>query len=140
MANELLKGESYTIEYFDEVTRVDREIMDRVMRSMSRCIDRMMYDQIVREDWKMAEEYDRFASFAERYVVARAPLFRLGHETEDGWKALKDAEVLYNRIQQQVMGRNSNSTPPVQGAVSQSPANTKLGRSWASTLRKINIP
>lgn len=42
----------------------------------------------------------RFRSFAERYVIARADKFRVGHEAEDGWHALMDAKRLYTMIRQ----------------------------------------
>jgi len=54
----------------------------------------------------MAEEYDRYASFVERYVIARAPHFRAGFEKEDGWAATKDAETLFNTIKRQTQLRN----------------------------------
>lgn len=38
---------------------------------------------------------DRFRSFAERYIIARAASFRTGHELEDGWHAVQDAKKLY---------------------------------------------
>ncbi len=46
----------------------------------------------------------RFRSFAERYIVARAATFRVGHEAEDGWLALLDARRLYTMAR--VMGEN----------------------------------
>lgn len=41
----------------------------------------------------------RFRSFAERYVISRAPFFRLGFEAEDGWSCLMDAKRLYKMIE-----------------------------------------
>lgn len=42
-----------------------------------------------------AHNTDRWRSFAERYVIARAASFRPGFELEDGWRAVKDAEKIY---------------------------------------------
>ena len=39
--------------------------------------------------------YDRFRSFAERYIIARAPEFTKGKELEEGWQAIQDAKKLY---------------------------------------------
>ena len=36
--------------------------------------------------------YDRFRSFAERYIIARAPEFTKGKELEEGWQAIQDAK------------------------------------------------
>ena len=46
---------------------------------------------------KMAE-YDRFRSFVERYLVARAEHFGMGKELEQGWQTILDAKTLYGRI------------------------------------------
>ena len=40
----------------------------------------------------------RYRSFVERYVIARAPFFRVGHEKEDAWLATADAETVYKKI------------------------------------------
>lgn len=40
----------------------------------------------------------RFRSFAERYIISRAPFFRVGFEAEDGWACLMDAKRLYKMI------------------------------------------
>lgn len=40
----------------------------------------------------------RFRSFAERYLIARATFLRPSHELEDGWKVLLDAKSLYAMI------------------------------------------
>lgn len=40
----------------------------------------------------------RFRSFAERYLIARAGFLRTGNELEDGWKVLLDAKSLYAMI------------------------------------------
>ena len=40
----------------------------------------------------------RFRSFAERYVIERASSFRVGHEKEDAWSAIKDADRIYKMI------------------------------------------
>lgn len=38
---------------------------------------------------------ERFRSFAERYVIARAAFFRPGHEEEDAWAAVATAKSIY---------------------------------------------
>lgn len=40
----------------------------------------------------------RFRSFAERYVIARAPSFRPGHEEEDQWTCMLNAKSAYKKI------------------------------------------
>ena len=41
------------------------------------------------------QQYDRFRSFAERYIIARAAEFTKGKELEEGWQAIQDAKKLY---------------------------------------------
>lgn len=43
-------------------------------------------------------DYDRFRSFAERYVIERANGFRKGFEREDAWEATLDARTMFNNI------------------------------------------
>jgi hypothetical protein len=43
-------------------------------------------------------DYDRFRSFAERYIVARAHVFRPGFEREDAWMATLDAKTIYQNV------------------------------------------
>jgi hypothetical protein len=43
---------------------------------------------------------DRFRSFAERYIIARAAEFTKGKELEDGWQAIQDAKKLYQMTAQ----------------------------------------
>lgn len=50
-----------------------------------------------------SEEY-RFRSYAERYVVARAANFRVGHEDEDAWQATLEAQGAYKRIAEVAKG------------------------------------
>ena len=40
----------------------------------------------------------RFQSFAERYVIARAPTFKTGNEREEAWRAVLDARGMYRQI------------------------------------------
>lgn len=47
----------------------------------------------------MVADFDRFRSFAERYVVARAPTFGVGTERKDAWVATLDAKTIYNNIE-----------------------------------------
>ena len=50
-----------------------------------------------------SEEF-RFRSYAERYVLARAPTFREGHEDEDSWHATLQAKSAYQRIAETAKG------------------------------------
>lgn len=59
----------------------------------------------------MAQDFDRFRSFAERYVVARAPTFDPKTEQEDAWEALLNARTIYEQIGQ--MSKNVD-TPDTQ--------------------------
>lgn len=43
-------------------------------------------------------ETARFRSFAERYMIARAHNFRVGHEKEDQWQCILDAKTAYAMI------------------------------------------
>jgi hypothetical protein len=61
----------------------------------------------------MADNYDRFRSFAERYIIARADKFKPGSEREDGWLALKDAETLYEMIGRTAQRRDAAGPLPV---------------------------
>ena len=47
----------------------------------------------------MSEKGQRFQSFAERYVIARAPGFRLGLERDDAQSALHDAISIFANIE-----------------------------------------
>lgn len=49
------------------------------------------------EEFRVAD-YDRFRSFAERYVIERANGFRKGFEREDAWEATLDARTMFNNI------------------------------------------
>src|ERR1700688_1985366 len=51
--------------------------------------------------------YDRFRSFAERYLIARAETFEPGKELEQGWQTIMDAKKLY-----QMMARASVDEAP----------------------------
>jgi hypothetical protein len=44
------------------------------------------------------EPVDRFQSFAERYVIARAPTFKPEAEREEAWRAILDARGIYQQI------------------------------------------
>lgn len=46
----------------------------------------------------MAADIDRFRSFAERYVIARAPEFDKSTEQADAWEALLNARTIYEQI------------------------------------------
>jgi hypothetical protein len=54
-----------------------------------------------------ATDQTRFRSFAERYLLTRAPHWPVGKETELAWEATLDAKRLYRMIEQQ--GKNLNS-------------------------------
>lgn len=46
-------------------------------------------------------EKERFRSFAERYIVARASVWKPGEEDTAGWVAVQDAKRLYKQIAKQ---------------------------------------
>lgn len=46
-----------------------------------------------------SEEAKRFRSFAERYVIQRASMFRVGFEKEDAFAAVMDAKTVYKQIE-----------------------------------------
>lgn len=46
-------------------------------------------------------EKERFRSFAERYIVARASVWKPGEEDTAGWAAVQDAKRLYKQIAKQ---------------------------------------
>lgn len=50
---------------------------------------------------QMAEPVDRFRSFAERYLVARAASFRVGNELQDAWNTVQDASKVYDMIERE---------------------------------------
>jgi hypothetical protein len=49
-------------------------------------------------DYQKAEELKRVRSFVERYVIERAALFRVSHESEDAWTAILDGKRMYAQI------------------------------------------
>lgn len=67
--------------------------------------------------WKgdtMAE--DRARSFIERYVIARAPYFRVGCEQKDAWEAMLMGKSIYGQIN----GVAKNAEPMQEGDANQS--------------------
>ena len=46
----------------------------------------------------MAEQVDRFRSFLERYVIARASHFEVGREQEQAWLAIQDGKKVYGMV------------------------------------------
>lgn len=46
-------------------------------------------------------DFDRYRSFCERYIIARASQFRAGQEREDAWNASLDALSIYRHIEMQ---------------------------------------
>jgi hypothetical protein len=45
------------------------------------------------------QEQARVRSFVERYVIARAPHFTVGKETEEAWACVLEGKSLYKRIE-----------------------------------------
>lgn len=45
------------------------------------------------------QNYTRFQSFAERYIIERAGQFKLGNEKQDAWNAILDAKSIYGMIE-----------------------------------------
>lgn len=52
-------------------------------------------------------DYDRFRSFAERYIIERASTFTKGKEREEAWQATLDAKTIYGNI-----ARNAKDAEP----------------------------
>lgn len=73
----------------------------------------------------MAQDFDRFRSFAERYVVARAPTFDPKTEQEDAWEALLNARTIYEQIGQM---SKTVDPPATQLLAGQAPAAGNLSR------------
>lgn len=71
-------------------------------------------------------EKERFRSFAERYVVARAPSFRAAHEKEDAWLAVEDAKRIYLQIGE--TGDRAFADNPTAGQATQAPPPTRPRR------------
>lgn len=70
----------------------------------------------------MAEQLDRFRSFVERYVIARAVHFEVGREQEQAWMAIQDAKKVYGMAAD---ARNETDPAPMQagtGNVQQAPS------------------
>jgi hypothetical protein len=61
-----------------------------------------------------SDDYSRYRSFAERYVVERAGTFRVGYEQEDAWKAQQDALSIYNSIDNIATRQYGNPATPQQ--------------------------
>jgi hypothetical protein len=73
-------------------------------------------------------DFDRFRSFAERYVVERAGSFRTGFEQEDAFAAVLDAKGIYNNIAAQAKYMDQpeqaeTTQSPLQGAGQQAAPN-----------------
>jgi hypothetical protein len=45
-----------------------------------------------------SQDYTRFRSFAERYVIERAGTFERGYEQRDAWNAIMDAKTIFGMI------------------------------------------
>lgn len=70
----------------------------------------------------MAEQLDRFRSFCERYVIARAGTFEVGREQEQAWLAIQDAKKVYGMCAD---AKNETDPAPTQagvGGVAQGPS------------------
>ena len=74
-------------------------------------------------------DFDRFRSFAERYVIERASSFRTGHEQEDAWTAILDSKTLYHQISEQAKYMDKPEQAPSQGvgAMQQAASNPYRG-------------
>lgn len=64
-------------------------------------------------------DFDRYRSFCERYIIARAPQFRVGQEREDAWSASLDALSIYRHIE--VQSRDVDRPATQQAGVSSGP-------------------
>lgn len=75
----------------------------------------------------MAEQLDRFRSFVERYVIARAGHFEVGREQEQAWMAIQDAKKVYGMVAD---AKNETDPEPTQAGiagVAQAPAGLNPG-------------
>ena len=63
-------------------------------------------------------DFDRFRSFAERYVIERASSFRTGYEQDDAWTAILDAKAVYHQISEQAKYMDK----PEQAGIMQAPS------------------
>ncbi len=82
------------------------------------------------------QNYTRFQSFAERYIIERAGQFKLGNEKQDAWNAILDAKSIYGMIegvdraqqsqettQDTTQARNiSNQAAPMVGSIGGGPS------------------
>jgi hypothetical protein len=80
----------------------------------------------------MAEQYDRFRSFAERYIVARAGKFRVGFEREDAWQATLDAKSIYGNV-----ARMAHDAEPPLATVGASVVMQVGGQTSANNQQKV---
>lgn len=86
-------------------------------------------------------DFDRFRSFAERYVIERAPSFTKGKEREEAWEATMDAKTIYGNI-----GRMAADAEPVifpsgnQSGAAQAPTQQAAQPAGNSVLIASNQP
>lgn len=72
-------------------------------------------------------DFDRFRSFAERYVIERAASFTRGNEQAEAWTAILDAKTIFRQI-----GVVSKDAEPG-GDVQQFGNPVSSGRGWNGT-------
>lgn len=70
-------------------------------------------------------DFDRYRSFCERYIIARASQFRVGQEREDAWNASLDALSIYRHIEMQ--SRDVDRPATQQAGVSAGPQTPMVG-------------
>src|SRR5262245_44148619 len=76
----------------------------------------------------MAEQYSRYESFLERYVLERASSFRQGLEREEAYQAGMDGRTAYEMIQAENSRRARRDAADVNGpANAQTPPAQSLG-------------
>lgn len=78
-------------------------------------------------------DFDRYRSFCERYIIARASQFRAGQEREDAWNASLDALSIYRRIEMQ---SRDVDRPPQQAGVSAAPQISNMVAAHQDTYAK----
>ena len=91
-------------------------------------------------EWRQMEknmaEYDRFRSFAERYIVERASTFTKSKEREEAWAATLDAKTIYQNIARAAQDAEG---PPQKEGVSSAGQHTNAPNPYAGLSKPITV-
>lgn len=83
----------------------------------------------------------RFRSFAERYVIERASLFKGETEMEDAWNAVERAKTIYNHIENVAMVEAAKDLAGISGQGQVTQAGALQGSAAATGMAgKISPP